>query len=765
MTEPDTIAEGSASEEEKRPDAPPDKADQQREQSESQQPVSSRKEPAAEDRSDAAPRLEPPDRDDGIGRIPSDADRSFPESVIEALRPYQLRTVRSRGSTAIGDNALAVSLTLGETEGRATFWAAPRHESLLDEEVFYHPTNGDHELDRRLRDQHVIYLYGTAGAGRYTTAMAALVRRYAKDRIVELESATRARLADLTGQQGLLRKASGHLVRVSGYAADRTELSNLESVLRHRGSTLIVVGEPPGQHEELGRYLVQHKPPDLIEVYLGHLRIALRRSGRCVGGCPERTGCDGGCLDRYLDMCRRSDPVREALSALYQPQEAVQLARSTSDELPPDETALLAMLATRSSRRQTAVDLLAPTQPERRPEVDGHDPQVSYVRAFRLAYALFVDCPLSMVADAADRLLTLLEPVDRAKEDPEWPRRTWDRIGLPLSELVPAQLRGEAMSAEPEAVGQHVARLRDRHLLGAMLDVAWTDYPSSHTTMLRWLTGLARDDRAQMRQRAAAAAVLFARFDFDRIKQELISNWALGRHWRPAQAAALALVNLAQDRRFTVLVADIVHRWALRTEANPYAHDAAARTYATGLAGELPVEFVLDDLKLVGSDPKLRVSPMVALAISQLAAPTTVGTLVGTLSGWLETDNRALTPHVARSVIALAAIDADPGGRPRPLLLTWVGNDPDHRPQLVRLLREAILLPTTAMDGWRAVARWVVTAEGDDELADVLVDLMRDLWSDRPVRIRARFQLTRVWRYQMPTNPVLDRLLPLTEEG
>ena len=188
-----------------------------------------------------------------------------------------------------------------------------------------------------------------------------------------------------------------------------------------------------------------------------------------------------------------------------------------------------------------------------------------------------------------------------------------------------------------------------------------------------------------------------------------------------------------------------------------------ARAYAVGLTALVPVRSVLNDLHAIGQNEKALASPAVADALEALSAPSTIGAIATALVEWQKSGHECLVAHAARGIVALARQNSDDTPAAWPLLLAWAEKDPKGPHILASMLGHSIRGPHTCGAICETVHRWIVTAEYDGPMAEVLLAVLTQVSTDMEARRRLRYHFARQWRSGAHVGPVARRVTALVE--
>lgn len=645
----------------------------------------------------------------------------------------------NNGPAAYGDGATFNQYFNGS--GRPAALPIVRHlhkiAELLD---LYAPTGADGELDELLRRDSVGCLTGLVNTGRYSTACAALGRRYGPERVAELLLPSGIGSEEIHHQENLIEQGHGYVLRLAS-GGHIEVLRQLADLFRRRASSLLLVREAnPGNHLRHSAE-VTHQIAAPEEVFRRHLRQGLMKlAGRPVEAAdPEE--------DNYLRE------LSGVLRVTYGPREVVAIASAVAQRHPADKAVLGEILEmSQPRRRQRAAEILRLTEVDQRPprRADQHE------RAFRLAYAVFHRQTLNHVFEAADRLLIRID--DTAKR-PEWGRMA---LQHPVSHLLGPLNRDwqEGQQAQDATAGggsgrstTRTAWLRDPGLRGAVVDVAWHEFDSTRPAILDWLNDLAGSLEQPDRRAAAETAGVLAHHDFERVCARLIDGWAGSSRWPLRQAAAWALVLAHKGGRVAPAVRSRIRDWA--HGRRNYQRDTAARIYASGL--QQPVlDWSLADLRRIAED-RMQQRPtrvgnghelwspvsesLIAEGINQLYAEERAGRILRELGAW--TGHPSLRRHAAAALLALNWRTAENGRTTTPeLMVRLIAKDVDTG-TLARIWGSALLDSSTAVAAWRAFLGWLGHADLDDGLRLPISELVAELTASPPLRRRLRFHVLR----------------------
>ncbi|MGW4499835.1 hypothetical protein ACWENR_14650 [Micromonospora sp. NPDC004336] len=666
-----------------------------------------------------------------------------------------LGDVRVRGQNATGHGAVAigtVNLTTAGLDGAGRIW----YESLSETDVRelaegYAPTSSDQQLDRHLKRRHLVCLSGPSSSGRFTSAVLAAARRHGHDGAAVLGA---EQLADLLGSSERLPGGRGYVLRLADPAAgavDGFTLVALAARAETTGITLVLVGDFSRRRQDLAGHVVEHRVPPAVEVFRTRLRQQL--TGRCVGWCAD--GCDGACVDRYIDEGCVTHPLLSAyLAGEPRPGEVVPVVELIARTVPhgPALTERLQQLLPRQLRERAA-QILDVGRHDGPDGIDGW--AADQARAFRLACAVLAGQPVAEIRKAAQRLLgTDLTGV--ASTGPQ-------QRGPDLDTLLGSALRQAVVvvSDTQAAGGQRIEFCAgSEQLRSTLLEVSWTDWwPPAQ--LLGWLADLVRSDVPGVRQAAAGAIGWSAGQDM-RAALQTVGDLARERRAGVRQAAAIVLVAMAMQPRLRQRVRTELDQWA----AGPAAHlrDTVARAYGLGLARLWP-DAALMQLRLVAQARMQRWNNSVVRGLVEVYRHGHAATLVPELVGWTASDDAEVRLHAARTLRVLADRWAEPPREHWPELLDLIRRRIVEPTDVAALWAVALSMPQTAYRSWRTLGFWLNRADGDPEVAAHCLALLRHVIADRPpLRHRLDHQLRHVWRPIMPHNNLLDAVHALIDK-
>ncbi|MGC5054249.1 hypothetical protein ACLQ2S_22670 [Micromonospora sp. DT48] len=731
-------------------------------------------EPRAPVTADSSPAPDPTEEPPGVEEIDDVDDAEEPLDSADVLRRLagllgggariDVGDMQVRGQNATGHGAMAIG-TVNVTAAAATggrVWSETLSEATVRDVAYaYAPALSDQQLDRQLKQRHLLCLSGPPGTGRFTSAMVASARRHGLDRVGVLGV---EHLADLLGRDSGPRSGCGYVLRVSDETVRSVDGYMLVALAAHAetyGVTLLLVGDFSRRIQELSGRVVEHRPAGAEEVFRARLRREL--AGRCVGFCAG--GCDGACVERYVEEeCGRHPMLTAYLSGEPRPREVVAVVEAIARTAPRAGalTDRLAELLPRQLRERAARILDA--------EDDAGTAvgwSVTQVRAFRLCCAILAGLTTSEIRIAADRLVAAdrLPTVDGAAGGEPAPSRAAPvRLrGTTLDDLLGPTLRA-AVTVSDDDWNAGGVRLQfapgSEELRSAVLDAAWADWWEPRV-LLGWLADLVRADQPVVRQ-AAAGAVGWTAGRNVQAALDTVRELARERRAGVRQAAAIVLVAMAMQPRLRQRVRVELDSWAAGSAA--HLRDTVARAHELGLARLWP-DVALVQLRLVASARMQRWNNSVVRGLVEVYQSGHAATLLPDLAEWTRSPDREVRLHAARTLRVLAERWARPPREQWPELLDLARVGVVAPDDLATLWATSLSLPETAYRAWRTLGFWLNRADGQPEVASYVLALLRLVVSGRPPLCRRLdHQLRHVWRSVMPRNVLLDEVERLIGE-
>lgn len=680
---------------------------------------------------------------------PDPLERTIPKEFARMLSgesSYSFEELRSQGAAAFGPNASALSVQINSSSSPEPFWVQQRDSEQVKDALRRHTeAESDEHLSHHVTEVGLACLAGVKGTGRMSSAIVALARRFGVDGVHEIVPSQpgELNLETVIRQPQIIEKGCGYLLNLSEASLDWSEVETLSKILQHQGSGMVVLVSG-GEHLGLGRFVVRQITPLASRIFWRQLES--QTEGRpCAVDCQPCQERSGTCRDRLLRLCRDSALLMKELSSGGAPALAVDLATRIASRWPRTTADLGEALSDRwlhklaRARELLAVESSLNPIERRRNE---------HQRAYRIAYAVFVNCPLTLVSDAANMLVA----AQKTSEDSD---DNQHGFGEAVSNLVPESMRG----TNRDLASEELASFNEEDMFWALLEVAWKDYSNGREVLLEWLDMLVRDSRARMRQRAAATAAYFAGFAPELVFSRLIDKWSKSWFGRSRQAAGLALVVAMRDHRSIRYASQRISRWSLCN--NGLRLDTLARAYVSGLGEYQPTQRAMRHIERVArNDDRCWLS--VGPAMAQLFAMEPTGVVMKQLE-WVSGKNPQLALHAAVTMPLVADLHVTDGNGTTPALLQWMSDDEGRRADLVKLWRHSLIVPRTATRAWRILGAWVMVALFDEVLSNRVLALMSEICRDSVFQVRLKFYMNRMWTLPRQDSALVRRLAALTE--
>ncbi|MGI5327871.1 hypothetical protein [Actinomadura nitritigenes] len=453
-------------------------------------------------------------------------------------------------------------------------------------------------LAAALTRRRVAVLRAGPRSGATTTAIAALslfagrIREVAGDRSP----------ASLTAE--IIEPDYGYVFEARG-AAWATRLHapaalGCQNLLAERNAWLVIVVAADCATDALDDLLVQHEPPDPLDVLSRHLGALL----------PD-------------DETATAEALRAADPPPRTPGEAAGLARAVARGLVRGRTVGQVMAERPHPLRAEARSRLSQIR-------DGQPEERDLVRrAFLIAWSVLHVLPAVHVCRAAQSLAAQLYETEKKKTDA--------KLGqLPFGAILTAWLGEPAGDPGHDALERPIdvdRRLPMRAgLAEAVLHVVWFDYVVAHDALLHWLGGLAEDSDSRVRALAALALGRLAVYDFDFMAQTCFVAWSRSSRQSLHQVTAWALEETVKreparlDRVF-----DVADAWA--RGRNGAQRSTALRMYGTCLGVQNP-ERALRGLRQIALKDASALAQPIAMSVAEIFAGGQEPVVVRALAAW-----------------------------------------------------------------------------------------------------------------------------------
>lgn len=457
------------------------------------------------------------------------------------------------------------------------------------------------DLQRALSERRLVVLTGPAGSGRSTTGLWLLDER-TDGAVFRLDAAARPFLP-----------AADQIVEGHGYLAsiDRADAPNrvaadrLAADLAAKGAYCVIIAHHPSPalRRELGFYCAEHVQADPVAILGRHVQAGidadddedLRGRMERLAGSPE--------LARLLGPAARPSEAAQAAGLL--------LAHGRGVRSREEIDTLIERIVLDDRIEDWFSVLVGVTHGQ-------HADRARRLTAMRIAIAVFDGLPRHIAETTAERLAIRIATPPESPGDVRFvPPRTGPRGVDPeetatlLATTPIAVTRGEVPMFARTVPGETIA-YRDDRLPSAVLRCLWHNHYPLRVPVIAWLADLARDERQQVRFRAAQAAGLLCALDYTYTLDELVLPAAMAADaentygqdgvaedvFRRRQFAAIAIDHVTRDERLRRLVRFLMRRW--RRAADPALRWTAAYAYGYDVGARDP-ERAFEELRVLGT--------------------------------------------------------------------------------------------------------------------------------------------------------------------
>ena len=465
------------------------------------------------------------------------------------------------------------------------------------------------DLQRVLRDRRLVVLVGPERSGRSSTGLRLLDER------------TGGAVSRLDPAASPFLPTADQIVEGHGYLAsiDRATVPNcvvadrLAADLAAKGAYCVIIAHPsPALRRELGRYCVEHMQADPLAILVRHMQAGVGAD-------------DGDELGDRLEQLAGSPEIARLLGPAARPSEAAEaaallLAHARGERSRKEIDALIERLVLDDRIEEWFSVLVGVTHGQ-------HADRARRLTAMRIAIAVFDGLPRHIAETTAERLAIRLAvppapPGDAFGSDRFVLPRTGprgvdpDETATLLATTPIAVTRGEVPVFARTVPGETIS-YRDDRLPSAVLRWVWHNHYPLREPVIAWLADLSRDERQQVRFRAAQAAGLLCALDFTHTLEALVlpaanaaeadagdADGAVSQDvfWR-RQFAAMAIDHVARDERLRRLVRFRLRQW--RRAADPALRWTAAYAYGYDVGARDP-EHTFKELRVLGTPWELR---------------------------------------------------------------------------------------------------------------------------------------------------------------
>jgi hypothetical protein len=603
---------------------------------------------------------------DGAADLEDEPDAALsPAEVRRRLAEIRHTRAMSTGGDAVGRDQ--INITVHRT-GTGERWevrdCVEGDADLAAHRAAFAATPSRQMLAGALARRRVAVLRAGPRSGATTTATAALALFAGRIREVAGDRSP----ASLTAE--IIEPGCGYIFEARGAAwTERLRgpaVLGCRELLVRRDAWLVVVVSADCAADALDDLLVQHEPPDPMDVLSRHLRALLPTDEPVVA-----------------EALRAADPPPRT------PGEAAGLARAVARGRARGRTVGQVMRERPHPLRAEArarLSQIRDGQPEERDLVR---------RAFLIAWSVLHVLPAVHVCRAAQSLAKELYETEKKKTDA--------KLGqLPFGDILAAWL-GES----PEAQGNDALERpvdADRRipmragLAEAVLHVVWFDYVVAHDALLRWLGALAEDSDSRVRALAALALGRLAVYDFDFMAQSCFVRWSTSSRQSQHQVTAWALEETVKRApRRLGRVFDVADAWA--RGKNQAQRSTALRMYGTCLGVQNP-ERALRGLRQITLRDAPALAHPIAMSVAEIFAGGQGPTVVRALTAWCGSPQPHVRRMAAGCLAELARLD-DAEGVPQLMVLFA------KEPALVaKLWRQVLTSRQCGRKPWDALRAW-----------------------------------------------------------
>ena len=467
-------------------------------------------------------------------------------------------------------------------------------------------------LQRALNERRLVVLMGPEGSGRSTTGLWLL------------DECTDGAVSRLDPDAKPFLPAADQIVEGRGYLAsiDRAGVPNrvaadrLAADLTAKGAYCVITAHSsPAMRRELSAYCIEHVQADPVAVLGRHVQAGIE-------------ACDDDELGSRLDDLASSPEIARLLGPTARPSEAAQAASLLLDhgrgERSREEIDTLIEQLVLDDRIEDWFSVLIGVTHGQ------HADRARRLTAMRIAVAVFDGLPRHIAETTAERLAIRMAippapPGDAFGSDRFVPPRTGprgvdpDETATLLATTPITVTRGEVPVFARTVPGETIS-YRDDRLPSAVLRCVWHNHYTLRAPVIAWLTDLSRDERQQVRFRAAQAAGLLCALDYTHTLDALVLPAAKAVEADeddeddedgevPAdifwcrQFAAMAIDHVARDERLRRFLRFQLRRW--RRADDPALRWTAAYAYGYDIGARDP-ENAFEELRVLGTPWELR---------------------------------------------------------------------------------------------------------------------------------------------------------------
>ncbi len=535
----------------------------------------------------------------------------------QAYRSW-MQTVQASGAAAfVGGGTIGVlniSAPSGAYERRGQAPGPVRSEVINELINKYAPVLSYEMLLDQLSTARLLVLKGAPGTGRTTTGLRLLakvtdtVARFPPDTDIRALTAT-----DFEPHSGYLQELTPGS-RVTPPTADQVDL--LRDYLTERECYLVLITPHDVRYRDsFGECAVDCPLPKPREVFLQSVEYEIGRR-------PDK--------EQLLRQIAVDD----------------QFDFANGPQTPAEVQWLVAHLLSTGVAKHSAADLdllygdlavryvRAWFEPLARLPVTAEGDEPIRLSAFRIALAVLNDCPVNVVAEAAEdlagRILKARSP-RRMPDRPVFARHREDYVANSR-----ASVKSGSVKYIDATIPANMAAYDDDRLPLAVLRQAWAAH-NLRDPLLSWLDFLSNDRRPLVFVRVALTIGLLTSWDFTYTFNARIHPWAMskdsGRRWY----AAVALNEASRNDDVLPAVREALEDWC------EHGKFAQRWTGAVSLGGDLGLadpEKALKELRKLGCWKDGKIARQVTWAAAGIFVLGGVEPVIKTLGDWLDDDRR-----------------------------------------------------------------------------------------------------------------------------
>jgi hypothetical protein len=601
------------------------------------------------------------------------------------------------------------------------------HLELIRDAYVSPPGFGDIEGTYSRASQTVI-LRGPEGCGKLATAIRLLLgegtgRIFRLDDSIKMSEIPDAIETDADGRHRIEEDAGFILNQPADFAALRSSLlERLEEPLSVAGARLIITVATAAlgsDHELLGYVVNQTSRPDLPDIVASHLRHLL-------GAAKAESELARGEIAKL---------IAAVLSADSSCGSAAGLADAIVDELylnPDAQNIDIDRIRARVSQRSSeSFEIWFAALGD------------TWSTTFAIALAVLNGLPYEVVVGGAKALYDAYdaEPevlVATAGDSLPETRRPFRLSRRALLHRLRAQsARVETYGPYGRAAADAVEYQNPRYCL-PVIRHAWSNF-QIQDALLRWLARLVDDGTDPVRIFAGRALGVLATLSFDYLADRVLVPWAASAQPHRRAAVAYALRFVAADSALRPAVRRLVSGWYADRD-RPAVQATAARAHGLALAAYDPV-CALEALDRLSAVDDIRVIVSIGDAVVDLlgGAPDYVTApeadslalfALGKLGEALGQRDRTAMAQLIFLILAdglYTRVGRDAGSPfvEWPFMLRLGHRVPRARTALIELWRYVLNDARFPSESERVLARWAAAAEGDPELREAFLRLVR----------------------------------------